>query len=33
VRDSQIKLRLAKIPSIVVRYGDDVTAALAQGMI
>jgi hypothetical protein len=33
VRDSQVKLRLAKIPSIVVSYGDDVTSALAQGMI
>lgn len=32
VRDAQTMLRLAKIPSIVVRYGDDVTAALAQPM-
>ena len=32
VREAQTMLRLAKIPSIVVRYGDDVTAALAQPM-
>lgn len=33
VRDSQTMLRLARIPSIVIGCGDDITAALAQSMI
>ncbi|HYO87917.1 MAG TPA: DUF58 domain-containing protein [Candidatus Limnocylindrales bacterium] len=33
VRDSQTMLRLARIPSIVIGCGDDITAALAQPMI
>ncbi len=33
IRDSQTMLRLARIPSIVVGCGDDITAALAQPML
>ena len=33
VRDSQTMLRLAKVPSRVISYGDDITSALAQPMI